>query len=46
MISVDTKKNELVGDVKNGGREWRPRGHPEPVRVHDILLPNLGKAIP
>jgi len=46
VISVDTKKKELVGDFKNGGREWRPRGHPEPVRVHDFLLPDLGKAIP
>jgi Rhodopirellula transposase DDE domain len=46
VISVDTKKKELVGDFKNGGREWRPRGHPLPVRVHDFLDPALGKAIP
>jgi hypothetical protein len=45
-ISVDTKKKELVGDFKNGGREWRPSGHPLPVRVHDFLDPALGKAIP
>lgn len=45
-ISVDTKKKELVGDFKNGGREWRPQGQPVPVRVHDFLDPTLGKAIP
>jgi hypothetical protein len=45
-ISVDTKKKELVGDFKNGGREWRPKGEPEEVRVHDFLDPGLGKAIP
>jgi len=45
-ISVDTKKKELVGDFKNGGRQWRPRGQPEAVRVHDFLDPALGKAIP
>jgi hypothetical protein len=45
-ISVDTKKKELVGDFKNGGRQWRPRGQPEEVRVHDFLDPALGKAIP
>jgi Rhodopirellula transposase DDE domain len=45
-ISVDTKKKELVGDFKNGGREWRPHGQPFPVRVHDFLDPELGKAIP
>ena len=45
-ISVDTKKKELVGDFKNGGREWRPRGHPTDVRVHDFLDKTLGKAIP
>ncbi len=46
VISVDTKKKELVGEFKNGGREWPPRGHPAPVRVHDFLPPDLGKAIP
>jgi hypothetical protein len=45
-ISVDTKKKELVGDFKNGGREWRPRGEPEAVRVHDFPDKELGKAIP
>jgi len=45
-ISVDTKKKELVGDFKNGGREWRPRGEPEKVRVHDFQDKTLGKAIP
>jgi hypothetical protein len=45
-ISVDTKKKELVGDFKNGGRDWRPRGQPEEVRVHDFQDPALGKAIP
>src|SRR5215207_109486 len=46
VISVDTKKKELVGDFKNGGREWRPTGDPEPVRVHDFVDRDLGKAIP
>jgi hypothetical protein len=45
-ISVDTKKKELVGDFKNGGREWRPKGAPEAVRVHDFLIPELGRAVP
>lgn len=45
-ISVDTKKKELVGDFKNGGRTWRPHGQPANVRVHDFLDPRLGKAIP
>ena len=45
-ISVDTKKKELVGDFKNGGREWQPQGEPEEVRVHDFLDKTLGKAIP
>ena len=46
VISVDTKKKELVGDFKNGGRELRPQGAPEPVRVHDFVIPELGKATP
>jgi hypothetical protein len=46
VISVDTKKKELVGDFKNGGRELRPKGQPEPVRVHDFIIPELGKAVP
>jgi transposase len=45
-ISVDTKKKELVGDFKNGGREWRPTGTPELVRTHDFKDKQLGKAIP
>jgi hypothetical protein len=45
-ISVDTKKKELVGDFKNAGRELRPRGQPEPVRVHDFKIPELGKVAP
>ena len=46
VISVDTKKKELVGDFKNAGREWRPRGQPEEVRVHDFLIKELGRAVP
>jgi hypothetical protein len=46
VISVDTKKKELVGDFKNGGREWQPAGEPEEVRVHDFMDKKLGKAIP
>jgi hypothetical protein len=46
VISVDTKKKELVGDFKNGGRELRPKGCPEPVQVHDFPNPDLGKAVP
>jgi DDE family transposase len=45
-ISVDTKKKELVGDFKNAGREWRPQGEPEMVRVHDFLIKELGRAVP
>ena len=45
-ISVDTKKKELVGDFKNGGKELRRRGDPEPVRVHDFKIPELGKVAP
>jgi hypothetical protein len=46
VISVDTKKKELVGDFKNAGREWRPKGTPEEVRVHDFLIKELGRAVP
>ncbi len=46
VISVDTKKKELVGDFKNPGREWRPQGEPERVKVHDFIVPAQGKAIP
>jgi hypothetical protein len=45
-ISVDTKKKELVGDFRNGGREWRPRGSPQDVRVHEVIIPELGRAVP
>jgi hypothetical protein len=46
VISVDAKKKELIGDFKNGGREWRPKGEPEEVRVHDFVLPELGRVTP
>ena len=46
MVSVDTKKKELIGPYRNGGREWRPKGEPEAVKVHDFVDPELGKAIP
>jgi hypothetical protein len=46
VVSVDTKKKELVGDFKNSGQQWRPKGEPEKVRVHDFADPDLGKAIP
>jgi transposase len=46
VVSVDTKKKELVGNFKNGGREWRPHGQPEQVKVHDFPDPHVGKAIP
>ena len=46
VISVDTKKKELVGNFKNGGREWRPLGEPEAVKVHDFADKALGKAAP
>ena len=45
-ISVDTKKKELVGDFKNAGREWCPKGEPEKVRVHDFEIKELGKVAP
>ena len=45
-ISVDAKKKEKVGDFKNGGREWFPKGEPEDVRVYDFLIKSLGKATP
>jgi hypothetical protein len=48
VISVDTKKKELVGDFKNAGREWQLQGQPEPVRVHDFEIrePDKGKVGP
>jgi len=46
VISVDTKKKELVGEFKNVGREWRRRGQPQEVRMHDFPDPKMNKAIP
>ena len=46
VVSVDAKKQELVGAFKNGGREWQPKGRPVAVNVHDFPDPQLGKAIP
>jgi DDE family transposase len=46
VISVDTKKKELVGEYANKGQEWQPKGAPEKVKVHDFIDPSLGKAIP
>ena len=46
VISVDTKKKELVGPFRNGGRELRPAGDPERVRMHDFVIPALGRASP
>jgi hypothetical protein len=46
VISIDTKKKELVGEFKNGGQEWQPHGEPEEVLVHDFIDKELGKAIP
>jgi len=46
VISIDTKKKELIGNFRNGGREWRPQGKPIPVKVHDFKDPKLGKGIP
>lgn len=46
VISVDAKKKELVGDFRNGGKEWQPKGEPEKVSTHDFPDPKLGKAVP
>ena len=46
VVSVDAKKKELIGEFKNVGREWEPKGQPVPVKVHDFMVPELGKAIP
>ncbi|SED65740.1 Rhodopirellula transposase DDE domain-containing protein [Streptomyces sp. 2112.3] len=46
VISVDTKKKELVGEFKNSGQQWRPAGDPVPVNIHDFADPQLGKAVP
>lgn len=46
VISIDTKKKELIGEFKNNGREWRPKGEPDEVLVHDFMDKELGKVIP
>ena len=46
VVSIDTKKKELVGEFRNGGREWHPKGEPDEVQVRDFLDKELGKAIP
>jgi Rhodopirellula transposase DDE domain len=46
VISIDTKKKELVGDYKNGGSDYRPEGCPDKVNVHDFVDPKLGKVVP
>jgi len=46
VVSVDTKKKELVGDFKNSGKEWQPKGEPEPVGVYDFIDKELGKVNP
>src|ERR671933_394812 len=46
VISVDAKKQELIGDFKNGGREWHAKGQAEQVRVHDFVIPELGRVTP
>ena len=46
VISIDTKKKEILGNYKNGGREWEPKGTPQQVKVHDFIDKKLGKAIP
>ena len=46
VISIDTKKKEIVGNYKNGGKEWMPKGKPHKVKTHDFIDKNLGKAIP
>ena len=46
VVSVDTKKKELVGEFKNAGREWRPKGQPAATRTHDFPGDGLGKAVP
>jgi hypothetical protein len=46
VVSVDTKKKELVGEYSNKGREWQPKGQPTRTKVHDFIDPELGEAIP
>ena len=45
-MKVRRSTHQLVGDFKNAGREWRPKGSPEAVRVHDFIIPELGRAVP
>jgi transposase len=46
VVSVDAKKKELVGQFRNGGREWQPKGQPEEVEIYDFAKKDLGKALP
>jgi transposase len=46
VVSVDTKKKELVGNFRNNGKEWRPNGTPELVNIHDFIDPKLSRAVP
>ena len=46
VISVDTKKKEPIGNFRSNGREWRPKGKPEEVKIHDFIDPKLGRAVP
>lgn len=46
VVSVDTKKKELVGQYRNTGREWQPKGHPEEVKIYDFVNMDVGKALP
>jgi Rhodopirellula transposase DDE domain len=46
VISVDTKKKELIGNYRNGGSDWRPKGDPHGVKVHDFEDKDLGKVVP
>jgi hypothetical protein len=46
VISIDTKKKKLIGNNKNGGKEWAPEGQPTAVKVQDFIDKQLGKAIP
>lgn len=46
VVSVDTKKKELVGQYRNTGREWQPKGHPEEVNIYDFVNMDVGKALP
>ena len=46
VISVDTKKKELIGEFKNGGREWQAKGEPEQVKVHDFVVRTMARPFP